>query len=215
MSTLKEKHNQHIFTITTELDPPKSASSSVTEAQVVKVAPYVDAVNIADCPMAKMRMSPIALSSIIQSRYQVESIFHLTCRDRNVIGLQAELLGAYALGVHNILTLTGDPPSIGDHPDAKGVFEVDSTGLIEIAKALNEGHDMMGHELGEAADFYIGTTATPAPMIWTRKSGGWKERRRPAPSLSRPSQFTTSDRQKISLLPPKTFPFPSSSALSP
>ena len=89
MSTLKEKHNQHIFTITTELDPPKSASSSVTEAQVVKVAPYVDAVNIADCPMAKMRMSPIALSSIIQSRYQVESIFHLTCRDRNVIGLQA------------------------------------------------------------------------------------------------------------------------------
>ena len=97
MSTLKEKHNQHIFTITTELDPPKSASSSVTEAQVVKVAPYVDAVNIADCPMAKMRMSPIALSSIIQSRYQVESIFHLTCRDRNVIGLQAELLGAYAL----------------------------------------------------------------------------------------------------------------------
>ena len=161
MSTLKEKHNQHIFTITTELDPPKSASSSVTEAQVVKVAPYVDAVNIADCPMAKMRMSPIALSSIIQSRYQVESIFHLTCRDRNVIGLQAELLGAYALGVHNILTLTGDPPSIGDHPDAKGVFEVDSTGLIEIAKALNEGHDMMGHELGEAADFYIGTTANP------------------------------------------------------
>ena len=137
MSTLKEKHNQHIFTITTELDPPKSASSSVTEAQVVKVAPYVDAVNIADCPMAKMRMSPIALSSIIQSRYQVESIFHLTCRDRNVIGLQAELLGAYALGVHNILTLTGDPPSIGDHPDAKGVFEVDSTGLIEIAEALN------------------------------------------------------------------------------
>ena len=161
MSTLKEKHNQHIFTITTELDPPKSASSSVTEAQVVKVAPYVDAVNIADCPMAKMRMSPIALSSIIQSRYQVESIFHLTCRDRNVIGLQAELLGAYALGVHNILTLTGDPPSIGDHPDAKGVFEVDSTGLIEIAKALNEGHDIMGHELGEAADFYIGTTANP------------------------------------------------------
>ena len=204
MSTLKEKHNQHIFTITTELDPPKSASSSVTEAQVVKVAPYVDAVNIADCPMAKMRMSPIALSSIIQSRYQVESIFHLTCRDRNVIGLQAELLGAYALGVHNILTLTGDPPSIGDHPDAKGVFEVDSTGLIEIAMSWEKRRTSTSAPL-----------PTPAPMIWTRKSGGWKERRRPAPSSSRPSPFTTSGRQKISLLPPKTFPFPSSSALSP
>lgn len=161
MTTLKEKNRQHIFTITTELDPPKSASPAVTEAQVVKVAPYVDAVNIADCPMAKLRMSPIALSSIIQSRYHVESIFHLTCRDRNVIGLQAELLGAYALGVHNILTLTGDPPSIGDHPNAKGVFEVDSTGLIEIARTLNEGHDFMGHDLGEPTDFYIGTTANP------------------------------------------------------
>lgn len=161
MTTLKEKNKQHIFTLTTELDPPKSASPKVTEEQVVKVAPYVDAVNIADCPMAKMRMSPIALSSIIQSRYQVESIFHLTCRDRNIIGLQAELLGAYALGVHNILTLTGDPPSIGDHPHAKGVFEVDSTGLIEIARTLNSGEDMMGHKLGEPTDFYIGTTANP------------------------------------------------------
>ena len=104
MSTLKKKNQNHIFTITTELDPPKSASSAITEEQAQKVAPYVDAVNIADCPMAKMRMSPIALSCIIQQKYQVESIFHLTCRDRNVIGLQAELLGAAALGVHNILT---------------------------------------------------------------------------------------------------------------
>ena len=73
MSTLKEKNQNHIFTITTELDPPKSASSALTEEQAQKVAPYVDAVNIADCPMAKMRMSPIALSCIIQQKYQVES----------------------------------------------------------------------------------------------------------------------------------------------
>lgn len=161
MTTLREKNRQHLFTLTAELDPPKSAASAVTEAQIIKVAPYVDAVNIADCPMAKLRMSPIALSSIIQVRYQMESIFHLTCRDRNVIGLQAELLGAYALGVHNILTLTGDPPSIGDQPNAKGVFEVDSTGLIEIARTLNSGEDLMGHSLGEATNFYIGTTANP------------------------------------------------------
>lgn len=161
MASLREKHQLHQFTVTAELDPPKSASSAVTENQVQKIADYVDAVNIADCPMAKLRMSPIALSSIIQHKYGVESIFHLTCRDRNIIGLQAELLGAYALGVRNILTLTGDPPSIGDHPSAKGVYEVDSTGLIEIAETLNKGQDREGHPLGEASDFYIGTTANP------------------------------------------------------
>ena len=161
MTTLRAKNKNHIFTITAELDPPKSASSEITEKQVAEIADYVDAVNIADCPMAKLRMSPIALSSIIQQKYCVESIFHLTCRDRNTIGLQAELLGAYALGVHNILTLTGDPPSIGDHPDATGVFDVDSTGLIEIARRLNEGHDLKGNPLGAATNFYIGTTANP------------------------------------------------------
>lgn len=161
MATLQEKNNAHIFTITTELDPPKSASSHKTEEQVQKISSYIDAVNIADCPMAKLRMSPIALSSIIQHKYNVESIFHLTCRDRNVLGLQAELLGAYALGVRNILTLTGDPPTIGDHPNAKGVFEVDSTGLIEIAATLNKGVDLEGHPLEEATNFYIGTTANP------------------------------------------------------
>lgn len=161
MSTLKSKHLAHTFTVTAELDPPKSASSCKTEKEIKKIASYVDAVNIADCPMAKLRMSPIALSSIIQHKYDVESIFHLTCRDRNIIGLQAELLGAAALGVHNILTLTGDPPSIGDHPNAQGVFEVDSTGLIEIAHTLNEGYDMTGHPLETPTDFYIGTTANP------------------------------------------------------
>lgn len=161
MATLQEKNSAHIFTITTELDPPKSASSHKTEEQVQKISSYIDAVNIADCPMAKLRMSPIALSSIIQHKYNVESIFHLTCRDRNVLGLQAELLGAYALGVRNILTLTGDPPTIGDHPNAKGIFEVDSTGLIKIANTLNQGVDLEGHPLEEATNFYIGTTANP------------------------------------------------------
>lgn len=161
MTTLKEKNQNHQFTITVELDPPKSASSAKTEAEIVKIAKYIDAVNIADCPMAKLRMSPIALSSIIQQKYQVESIFHLTCRDRNIIGLQAELLGAAALGVKNILTLTGDAPSIGDHPSAKGVFEVDSNGLIEIASTLNRGYDMSGNKLEAPSNFYIGTTANP------------------------------------------------------
>lgn len=161
MSTLKNKNAHNQFAITVELDPPKSASSTKTEKDIQKIASVVDAVNIADCPMARLRMSPIALASIIQQRYCVESIFHLTCRDRNIIGLQAELLGAAALGVHNILTLTGDPTDIGDHPHAQGVFEIDSNGLIEIAHTLNHGYDMNGHELDSSTDFYIGTTANP------------------------------------------------------
>lgn len=166
MNLLKEKIEAHQFVVTVELDPPKSASPAKTESEIIKIAHYIDAVNVADCPMAKLRMSPIALASIIQRKYKVESIFHLTCHDRNVIGLQAELLGAAALGVHNILTLTGDAPSIGDHPAAKGVFEVDSSGLVEIAHTLTLGYDMAGNQLEVPADFYIGTTANPdAPDI--------------------------------------------------
>lgn len=162
MLTLREKHQRRQFTVTVELDPPKSASPLKTQKEAVQLIGWADAVNIADCPMAKLRMSPIALAHIIQMDYHLETIFHLTCRDRNLIGLQAELLGASALGVHNILTLTGDPPSAGDHPDAKPVFETDSTGLIEIARTLNGGHDMAGNELGQPTHFYIGTTGNPA-----------------------------------------------------
>lgn len=161
MSTLREKHLRHEFTITVELDPPKSASPVKTQKEAIHLIGYADAVNIADCPMAKLRMSPIALSHIVQMDYNLETIFHLTCRDRNLMGLQAELLGASALGVHNILTLTGDPPSIGDNPDTKPVFETDSTGLIRIAKTLNSGTDMAGNPLTQPTRFYIGTTGNP------------------------------------------------------
>jgi 5,10-methylenetetrahydrofolate reductase len=159
--SLKEKNKSHQFTITVELDPPKSASSEKTQQEASRLAGWVDAVNIADCPMAKLRMSPIALSHIVQEKYQLETIFHLTCRDRNLLGLQAELLGAAALGVNNILTLTGDDPSIGDHPQAHPVYELDSTGLIEAARTLNSGYDCAGHALDTPSHFYIGTTANP------------------------------------------------------
>lgn len=162
MLTLREKHQQHHFTVTVELDPPKSASPKKTENEALQLTGWADAVNIADCPMAKLRMSPIALAHIIQMDFHLETIFHLTCRDRNLIGLQAELLGASALGVHNILTLTGDSPAIGDHPDARAVYETDSTGLIAIARTLNSGFDMTGHPLSQPTHFYIGTTGNPA-----------------------------------------------------
>lgn len=161
VQTLQDKHRNGQFTITVELDPPKSAASTKTGLEAARLVNKVDAINIADSPMANMRMSPIALAHIIQEDYHIETIFHLTCRDRNLIGLQAELLGAAALGVRNILTLTGDQPERGDHPQAKPVYETDSIGLIRIAASLNNGKDMAGNEVVDPANFYIGTTANP------------------------------------------------------
>ncbi len=160
--TLKEKLQSGKFTVTVELDPPKSSEASKTINEATRLIGSVDAINIADSPMANMRMSPIALSHIIQTEVGIETIFHLTCRDRNIIGLQSELLGAAALGVTNILTLTGDQPERGDHPQATGIFETDSTGLITLAQNLNRGLDSTGHRLDSPAHFFIGTAANPA-----------------------------------------------------
>jgi len=161
MSTLQNKLATGRFTLTVELDPPKSADAVKTITEAKQLKERIDAVNIADCPMANLRMSPIALSHVIQADGGLETIFHLPCRDRNIIGLQAELLGAAALGVHNILALTGDHPQQGDHPQAKAVFETDSTGLIELAAKLNNSQDIMGNELQKGTSFFIGTAVNP------------------------------------------------------
>lgn len=158
---LQEKHQKGIFTYTVELDPPKSSSAEKTLQEAGLLKGYIDAINIADCPMANLRMSPIALSCLIQTHKQIETIFHLTCRDRNSIGLQSELLGAAALGVRNILTLTGDQPSRGDHPNAMPVFEMDSNGLLGLANTLNSGYDSMGNTLEQSTNFYIGAAGNP------------------------------------------------------
>jgi len=158
---LKEKLQLGKFVTTVELEPPKGADPMPILKKASFLKGNVDAVNIADSPMATLRMSPIALAHIIQQDMGIEAIFHLTCRDRNIIGLQSELLGAAALGVRNILTLTGDDPKRGDHPNAKGIFEVDSTGLAELAKQLNSGVDHTGHELNSPTQFFIGGAANP------------------------------------------------------
>ena len=159
--TLREKHQSGKFTITVELDPPKSSSAQKIFDQAARLKGKVDAINIADSPMSKMRMSPISLSYLLQHNKGIETIFHLTCRDRNIIGLQSEQLGDAAISVNNILTLTGDKPDNGDHPFAKAVFEVDSMGLLNIAHTLNQGKDLANNDLEEATNFYIGTTGNP------------------------------------------------------
>lgn len=145
------------FIFTVEISPPKGIELEKTKegVKLLKEA-GADTVNIADSPMARVRISPIALAHILKEDLGMESILHFTCRDRNLISLQSELLGAAALGVKNVLALTGDPPSIGDHPQAKPVFDVNSEGLVLILSRLNNGTDYMGNPIGKATNFTIG-----------------------------------------------------------
>lgn len=161
MARLMNRLRHGAFGVTVEIDPPKGAEVRKILEKVRRFADRVDAVNVADCPMANVRMSPITLAHLLQRDGQVEAIFHLTCRDRNVIGLQAELLGAAGLGVRNILALRGDNPDRGDHPTAHGVFECDATGLIRIAATLNQGQTVAGTNLDQGTDFAIGCAANP------------------------------------------------------
>ena len=160
---LREKLASNKFVVTVELDPPKTLNLDkiLREVDCDNFRNVVDAVNVTDCPLAKLRMSPIALSHIIQEKIGLEAIFHITCRDRNLLGLQAELLGASALGVKNILALTGDPPEVGDYTMATGVFDVDSIGLVKMVNKLNNGYEYGGNELKDKTDFFIGIAVNP------------------------------------------------------
>ena len=160
---LREKLAANKFVVTVELDPPKTLNLDkiLTEISSANFRKIVDAVNVTDCPLAKLRMSPIALSHIIQEKIGLEAIFHITCRDRNLLGLQAELLGASALGVKNILALTGDPPEVGDYAMATGVYDIDSIGLVKMVKKLNNGYEYRGNKLKDKTDFFIGIAVNP------------------------------------------------------
>ncbi|MGQ9474354.1 MAG: bifunctional homocysteine S-methyltransferase/methylenetetrahydrofolate reductase, partial [Candidatus Caldatribacteriaceae bacterium] len=145
------------FVFTVEINPPKSPSLEKTKKGISFLKKVkVDAVNISDSPMARVRISPIALAHLLKEELGLEAIVHFTCRDRNLISLQSELLGASALGIQNILALTGDPTSLGDHPRARPVFDVTSEGLVLILNRLNSGMDFMGNPLEEKTNFTIG-----------------------------------------------------------
>jgi homocysteine S-methyltransferase len=126
----------------------------------------VDAANIPDSPRASARMSNQALSILIQQQVGIEVVLHYTCRDRNVLSIQSDLLGAAAIGIRNLICITGDPPRLGNYPDATAVFDVDSIGLVNIAHNLNRGLDIGGNALGTATQFVIGVGANPgAPNL--------------------------------------------------
>jgi len=151
------------FITTLELDIPRGLDiSSVIEGARFCKENGFDAVHITDGARARIRMSSIALSKIVQQEVGIEAITHLAARDRNMIGLQADLLGAHALGLRNILVITGDPAKIGDLPQAKSVFDVDSVGLIKIVKNMNCGLDSVGNQIGDKTSFLIACAANPS-----------------------------------------------------
>jgi homocysteine S-methyltransferase len=154
---LQQKLEAGEFVVMVELDPPKGLNPAkiLEGARQVKEA-GVEFINIADSPMARVRMSCLAMARLIRDHLDLETIIHFTTRDRNLMGLQSDLLGAHALGIRNILALTGDPIHAGDYPNLTGIWNVDSVGLIRILKGMNEGHDAAGASIGSEASFYVG-----------------------------------------------------------
>ena len=150
------------FLVTAELDVPRGLDiSSVLDGARYLHRHGVDAINLTDGARARLRISPIALSYVMQKEVGIEAMTHLTTRDRNMIGLQAELLGAHTLGLRNILCITGDPTSVGDYPHATSVFDVDSIGLIRAISAMNTGKDLMGNSIEMRTSFLIACAANP------------------------------------------------------
>jgi methionine synthase I (cobalamin-dependent)/5,10-methylenetetrahydrofolate reductase len=145
------------FVISVEITPPRGPDcAKVIEAANRIKAAGVDAVNIPDGPRASARMSPWALASLLESKAGIETILHYTCRDRNILGMQSDLLGIHALGLRNLLIITGDPPKLGDYPTATAVFDVDSIGLVHIVNNLNRGADLAGNPIGAETSFHVG-----------------------------------------------------------
>jgi methionine synthase / methylenetetrahydrofolate reductase(NADPH) len=161
------------YVISVEIDPPRSVRIERTiEAARLLHAAGVDVVNVSDSAMARVRMGALAVAFGIQHDLDLECVVHVTTRDRNLMALESELLGAHALGVRDILALTGDPPRIGDYPAGTGVWDVDSIGLVEILTRLNRGEDAAGSPIGQAASFTIACaldpTAADATTEWDR-----------------------------------------------
>jgi len=151
------------FVVSVEIDPPRGINTQkVMEGARLIAHRGVDCINIADSPLARIRMSAMALAYQIHNHFpRVEIILHFTTRDRNLMGLQSDLLGAHALGLRNILCLTGDPPSVGDYPNATAVFDTDAMGLMRIVHRMNQGTDLAGTSIGAATNFAIGCGVNP------------------------------------------------------
>ena len=160
MMTFCQKIESGKFIVTSEIGPPKGTDIArmLEDAEFIKNR--VDAINVTDLQSSVMRVGSLAICHLLKDR-GIETIFQLTCRDRNRLALQSDLLSAAVLGVENVLLLTGDYPTLGDHPEAKPVFDLGSVELLEVAKTLASGKDMKGNALKGAPKFCMGAVVNP------------------------------------------------------
>ena len=150
------------FITLVEIVPPRGIDcANEIEGARLLASLGVHAINVPDSPRASARMSAQSLCIQIQQHTSIETILHYTCRDRNILSIQSDLLGASSIGLHNILCVTGDPPKLGNYPDATAVFDVDSIGLVNIVRRLNHGLDIGSNAIGASTNFTIGVAANP------------------------------------------------------
>ena len=158
--TFCEKISQGKFVVTSEIGPPKGTDLKEVLDDALLIKGRVDAINVTDLQSSVMRVGSISVCHLLKDM-DIEPIFQMTCRDRNRLALQSDLLSASVLGIENILLLTGDYPTLGDHPEAKPVFDIGSVQLLEVARNLQEGRDMKGNPLKGAPKFCVGAVVNP------------------------------------------------------
>ncbi len=165
------------FAVSVEFDPPRGANAAPLLKKARSLAAAgVRFANVADGPRASARMSAIAFAALLEREGALETILHYQCRDRNLIGIQADLLGAHALGLRNVLAVTGDPPKLGDYPHATPVFDLDSVGLVRILSSLNRALDLAGNPVGAPLPFLAGVGANPAAVDLEAEVGKFRRK---------------------------------------
>ncbi|MBI1912559.1 MAG: methylenetetrahydrofolate reductase [Deltaproteobacteria bacterium] len=163
--TLKQELESGRFVITAEICPPRGTDVEDFLAKARLLKDKIAAANVTDNQRAVMRLSSLACS-VLLLREGIDPVFQMTCRDRNRLALQSDLMGAWVLGVKNVLALTGDHVAFGDHREAKAVFDIDSVQLVNVITGLNNGRNMKDKELRGATDFFIGAVVAPEANPW-------------------------------------------------
>jgi methylenetetrahydrofolate reductase (NADPH) len=158
--SLKSQLEAGKFVVTSEIGPLKGTDTTEIKEVAELLRGRITAANVTDQQSSVMRLGSLATCYLVKEA-GVEPVFQMTCRDRNRIALESDLLSAWVLGVENVLAITGDLPALGDHPQAKPVYDIDSVQLLQVIKGLNEGHDMVGNELQGKPSFFPGAVVNP------------------------------------------------------
>lgn len=165
MSRLRDALERGEFVVTGEIAPPRGTDLRAMRSSIELLGPVCHALNVTDNQGASLRLSGLVASRVVLDM-GFEPVFQQTCRDRNRLALQSDLLAAWTLGIEDVLIVTGDDPRGGDHPQAKGVFDIDSTQLLMVARELNEGRDMTGRDLDGGTGFHLGAAVFPEAEPW-------------------------------------------------